>query len=171
MNEYISFTLLPGEASYRVRTAEKVSLKKGMAKVISLTGATMVIKDGENTPVALSTLLYTEIKMTIKNSSSKYLEKVSYQQKYFYVFTDNYGLPAGTKGYNFIYYHGDSYSDHIYFEVNYNVVGGNYYHFKARTHEKIKVSGNEPTQFTIDDNTLVIKEGTTEAVTFKNLFE
>lgn len=171
MNEYISFTLLPGEAAQRIKTAEKISLKKGMAKVISLTGATMVIKDGENTPVALSTLLYTEIKMTIINSSSKYLEKVSYQQQYFYVFADNYGLPEGTKGYNFIYYRGDSYSDHIYFEVNHNVVGGNYYHFKARTHEKIKVSGNKPYEFTIDDYTLVVKEGTTEAVTLKSLFE
>ena len=173
MNEYISFTLLPGKTAHRVRTAEKISLKKGMAKVISLTGATMVIKDGENTPVALSTLLYTEIKMTIINSSSKYLENVSYQQQYFYVFANpnSYGLPQGTKGYNFIYYRGDSYSDHIYFEVDHNVVGGNHYYFKARTHEKIEVSGNQPYEFAIDDYTLVVKEGTTEAVTFKSLFE
>lgn len=171
MNEYISFTLLPGKVAHRVRTAEKISLKKGMAKVISLTGATMVIKDGENTPVALSTLLYTEIKMTIKNSSSENIYSVSYQEQDFCEH-DNYGrlflFPGESKS-NFIYYHGNSYSDNIWFELLLHNGGGSYHKF--RTYEKIEVSGNKPYEFAIDDYTLVVKEGTTAAVTLKSLFE
>ncbi|MGP1577771.1 MAG: hypothetical protein ACTTH7_09910 [Treponema sp.] len=174
MNEYISFALLPGKAAHRVRTAEKISLKKGMAKVSSLTGATMVVKDGESTPVALSTLLYTEIKMTITNSSSNNLYNISYQQQDFGIkneYNGSYYLHIGNSASNLIYYRGDSYSDHIYFEVDHNVVGGNHYHFKARTHEKIEVNRNKPYTFTIDDYTLIVKEGTTEAVTLNSLFD
>ena len=171
MNEYISFTLLPRKAAHRVRTAKKISLKKGMAKVISLTGATMVIKDGENTPVALSTLLYTEIKMTIKNSSSENIYSVSYQEQDFCEH-DNYGrlflFPGESKS-NFIYYHGNSYSDNIWFELLLHNGGGGYQKF--RTYEKIEVSGNKPYEFAIDDYTLVVKEGTTATVTIKSLFE
>lgn len=174
MNEYISFTLLPRKAAHRVRTAEKISLKKGMAKVISLTGATMVVTEGEIEPVALSTLLYTETKMTITNSSSKNLYNISYQQQDFGLkneYNSSYYLDIGNSASNLIYYRGDSFSDHIRFEIDYTVIGGSYYHFKARTHEKIKVSGNKPYKFTIDDYTLVVKEGTAEAVTLKSLFE
>ena len=43
--------------------------------------------------------------------------------------------------------------------------------FTGSTYEKIEVSGNKPYECAIDDYTLVVKEGTTAAVTLKSLFE
>ena len=55
--EFITFEF--GRSGYvktKVRTAEKILLKKGTSRLITLTDTTMVVEDGKNTPVKLSSL-------------------------------------------------------------------------------------------------------------------
>lgn len=166
INEYIVFNL-PWQLSenykgVKVRTAEKIFVKRGTAKEIRITDKTMVVKEGENEPVVLSSLFYNTTKLTIVNNSSRAL----------YTATKNEELVCSIGGSNqgTIGDYGASWKTNIVFKL-YARSSNTGTSYKVRTHELFELTADVPKSITVDDNTLVVVEGTTEAVTIASLLD
>ncbi|MEL3905836.1 MAG: hypothetical protein P1P65_02220 [Treponema sp.] len=163
--EYITFTLpdtfYAASAGITVRTAEKIPLKKGTARTVTLTDSTMVVKEGENTPVVLSSLYYYKTQLTLTNACSRDIFSTG----------GTLILEKGLSKTTAIGYYGNTYNEPLKF-VLYARSSNSGTAFTVRTKDSIELnSGGTAQSFTIDDNTMVIIEGTESAVTIASLLD
>ena len=166
INEYIVFNL-PWQLSenykgVKVRTAEKIFVKRGTAKEIRITDKTMVIKEGENEPVVLSSLFYNTTKLTIVNNSSRALYTTTEAEEPL--------CAIGASAQKTVGDYGASWKTNIVFKL-YARSSNTGTSYKVRTHELFELTADVPKSITVDDNTLVVVEGTTEAVTIASLLD
>jgi|GEM_PF-1942461 len=166
ISEYVVFTLprfsFAGTTGVTVRTAEKLFVRKGTAKEIRITDKTMVVKEGENEPVVLSSLFYNITKLTIVNNSSRALYTTTEAEEPLCAIGASTQKTVGD--------YGASWKTNIVFKL-YARSSNTGTSYKVRTHELFELTADVPKSITVDDSTLVVVEGTTEAVTIASLLD
>ena len=175
-NSFLRFTVYSKEYSkkfgwigkkYDVRTSELIATESGKTKLFTVTDNTLVIINGTNTPVTLSSLYEDSTTVSIKNETSRMLKEVRFAEK---IFAQENG--EFNKGATVIQAFTEPCDGYVYFTVHerdHHVAndkadtehGENYSCavYKVRTKEKFSVEKNEAKEIVIDDRTEVVKIG------------
>ena len=175
-NSFLRFTVYSKEYSkkfgwvgkkYDVRTSELIATESGKTKLFTVTDNTLVIINGTNTPVTLSSLYEDSTTVSIKNETSRMLKEVKFAEK---IFAQENG--EFNKGATVLQAFTEPCDGYVYFTIHergHHVAndkadaehGENYSCavYKVRTKEKFSVEKNEAKEIVIDDRTEVVKIG------------
>ena len=175
-NSFLRFTVYSKEYSkkfgwigkkYDLRTSELIAIEGGKTKLFTVTDNTLVIVNGTNTPVTLSSLYEDSTTVSIKNETSRMLKEVKFAEKIFAQENGEFNkgvavLQAFTEPCDgYIYFTIHERDHHIANDKADTEHGENYSCavYKVRTLEKFSVEKNEAKEIIIDDRTQVVKIG------------
>ena len=189
-NSFLRFTVYSKEYSkkfgwigkkYDVRTSELIATKSGKTKLFTVTDNTLVIINGTNTPVTLSSLYEDSTTVSIKNETSRMLKEVKFAEKIFAQENGEFNkgatvLQAFTEPCDgYVYFMVHERDHHVANDKSDTEHGENYSCavYKVRTKEKFSVEKNEAKEIVIDDRTEVVKIGESDdkALHISELFE
>ena len=166
---------------YDVRTSELIATKSGKTKLFTVTDNTLVIINGTNTPVTLSSLYEDSTTVSIKNETSRMLKEVKFAEKIFAQENGEFNkgatvLQAFTEPCDgYVYFMVHERDHHVANDKSDTEHGENYSCavYKVRTKEKFSVEKNEAKEIVIDDRTEVVKIGESDdkALHISELFE
>ncbi|MGP1415836.1 MAG: hypothetical protein ACTTJ6_07955 [Treponema sp.] len=155
-DDYLYFVIKTDLLEFDVKTKEKVMIAKGSEKTIILTNETEVIVEGDPTPTKIISLLNAAI-LKIDNSTSTNLLNINYDNFNINILEANYSTSVN-------YWNFSQSPSAISFEVltsNGPV--------KVKTQDLITLYSGETTTYKITNNTVVIKDGTGEKLSIKNV--
>lgn len=178
-NSFIRFTVYSKAYSkkfgwagkkYDVRTSELISTESGKTKLFTVTDNTLVIINGTNTPVTLSSLYEDSTTVSIKNETSRMLKEVKFAEKIFAQENGEFNkgatvLQAFTEPCDgYVYFTVHERDHHVANDKSDTEHGENYSCavYKVRTKEKFSVEQYESKEIVIDDSTEVVKIGETD---------
>ena len=175
-NSFLRFTVYSKEYSkkfgwigkkYDVRTSELIATESGKTKLFTVTDNTLVVVNGTNTPVTLSSLYEDSTTVSIKNETSRMLKEVKFAEKIFAQENGEFNkgvavLQAFTEPCDgYVYFSIHERDHHVTNDKTDTEHGENYSCavYKVRTKEKFSVEKNEAKEIVIDDRTEVVKIG------------
>ncbi len=175
-NSFLRFTVYSKEFTnkfgwtgkkYDVRTSELIPTESGKTKLFTVTDNTLVIVNGTNTPVALSSLYEDSTTVSIKNETSRMLKEVKFAEKIFAQENGEFNkgvavLQAFTEPCDgYVYFTIHERDHHIANDKADTEHGENYSCavYKVRTLKKFSVEKYEAKEIVIDDTTEVVKIG------------
>jgi len=175
-NSFLRFTVYSKEYSkklgwigkkYDVHTSELIATESGKTKLFTVTDNTLVIINGTNTPVTLSSLYEDSTTVSIKNETSRMLKEVKFAEKIFAQENGEFNkgttvLQAFTEPCDgYVYFTVHERDHHVANDKSDTEHGENYSCavYKVRTLEKFSVEKYEAKEIVIDDTTEVVKIG------------